>query len=88
MYAYCNNDPVSNIDPTGNIVISYHQVKQHGMSVAIKKVSGFFTKTFGAGATVVEQHKQEMEYSPFPLNMLITVKTGTKESFTISSVGN
>ena len=84
MFAYCGNNPVDRVDPSGMFWKKIgNSIKKVGSAIA-----GFTKSTFGAGVTTVYQSKQEVELSPPGVNQIVSVKTGKKESITVSSAGN
>ena len=90
MFAYCGNNPTSRSDPNGNLWRGVAIGAAVGLSAIHKgnAFTDFLSSVFGAGATVVQQVKQETELSPPGVNLLVTVKAGTKESKTVYSKGN
>ena len=90
MFAYCGNNPISRSDPNGNLWRGVAIGAAVGLSAIHKgnAFTDFLSSVFGAGATVVQQVKQETELSPPGVNLLVTVKAGTKESKTVYSKGN
>ena len=73
MFAYCGNNPVSRFDLVGTFW---------------NKVCNLFKSIFGAGATKEHQIKQEIEYVPPIVNLLVTYKTGVSETKIISKKGD
>ena len=84
MFAYCGNNPVNRADPSG---MFWKEIGNFFKGVGTA-IANFAKATFGAGATTVHQIKQETELVPPVVNMFVTVKTGTKESKTVSKKGN
>ena len=84
MFTYCGNNPVNRNDLTG----AFWKEIGDFFKKAGKAVVNFVKSTFGAGATVVRQTRQEIELSPPGVNLFVTVKKGTKENKTLSSRGN
>ena len=84
MFAYCGNNPVNRIDPRG---LFWEEIGSFFKTVG-NAIADFAEAAFGAEATVVHQSKQETEFSPAGINLIVTVKTGTKESIYETISGN
>ena len=84
MFAYCENNPINRSDPSGMFWKEIGNFFKNAWN-GIKKLA---SNIFGAGRTTVHNVKQETELVPPIVNTFVTVKTGTKESKTISKKGN
>lgn len=84
MYAYCGNNPINRVDSTG----MFWEEIGDWFKNAWDDVKTWAGNTFGAGATVVQQYKQETESVPLVINQFVTIKSGTREDVTISSMGD
>ena len=83
MFAYCGNNPVNNVDPTG---MFWKELGDLVNDVG-KKALNWLTNTFGAGSSTtatIAETKTPVIPDPSP----ITVKTGTKTTQTVSKHGN
>jgi RHS repeat-associated protein len=82
MFSYCGNNPVNRADPTG---MFWNEIGSFFKSVG-STIANFAAKIFGAGNTVVHQEKAELENSP--IHSVVSVKTGTKKTTTLSKKGD
>lgn len=84
MYAYCGNNPVNRHDSDGTF---WKKVGDAFKSVG-SSIVNLAKSTFGAESMVVHEVKQETELIPPVVNLLLTVKGGTKEREVVFSKGN
>lgn len=89
MFAYCLNNPISQVDQNGNFAIQ-NRLYCDGLgyySKGTQSVKNGSSNVFGAGSsTSVTITKTEVQYLSDPLP--ITAKTGTKTTKTISKHGD
>jgi len=87
MFAYCNNNPVVNLDPSGTKIFACCPYGcEYCKNDKIKDTSS--NSIFGAGATNVIQNKHEDEMVLYPFSEVFTVKSGTSTTVTGSSYGD
>ncbi len=83
MFAYCNNNPVNNIDSTG----MFWKEIGNFFSKAWKGIKNLAKSTFGAGSSTTATIA-EIETPVLPDPLPITAKTGAKTTKTVSKHGD
>ena len=83
MFAYCINNPVNNVDPTG----CFWEDVKNWFTKKWNALKDWANDTFGAGSSTTKT-LSEIEVPVVPDPWPITVKTGNKTTQTISKHGN
>lgn len=87
MFAYCGNNPIVRKDSSGHFWDTIDKINEK-LKKAEDAVNKWINNNFGAGATIEHEVSREKELIPSPLNLLISIKQGTKTTNTIREYGD